>query len=262
MPAAVMFALFCLAAQATATHASTIVGIRTPAEAVIAADSLGTSRGNRIESTQLVCKIFTVNGAGFAIGGLTKDLPWEFDAEGTVSGILGRRSTMSGAVNDISERLAGMLGSYLGRMKRRDPSLYAKTMKGEDGFITSVLLASYEDGQPVAAVIGFRGSEDPAGNVNIDSSRAACPGDCPNGTMYFFLGERGPIDRHIAEHGKGGLLPAATGAPFLVQLVIDGGSKRVGPPVDVLVIDRHGESWPARKPGCTGDPGRHDTAGQ
>jgi hypothetical protein len=74
--------------------------------------------------------------------------------------------------------------------------------------------------------------------------------------MYFFLGERGPIDRHIAEHGKGGLLPAATGAPFLVQLVIDGGSKRVGPPVDVLLIDRHGESWPARKPECAGNSGR------
>jgi hypothetical protein len=169
---------------------------------------------------------------------------------------------MSGAVNDMAERLAGMLGSYLGKMKRRAPSLYAKTMAGEDGFITSVLLAAYENGQPVAAVIGFRGSEDPAGNVKIESSRAVCPGDCPNGTMYFFLGERGPIDRHIAEHGKGGLLPASTGAPFLVRLVIDGGSKRVGPPVDVLVIDRHGESWPARKAGCTGNPGTQGAAGQ
>jgi hypothetical protein len=249
---AILLAVFCMTLEGPAAHATTIVGIRTESEVVIAADSIGTSRGNRIESTQLVCKIFTVRGAGFAIGGLTKDLPRGFDAEGTIAEIIGRRSAFPEAVNDIAERLTGMLGSYLGQLKRGEPSLYEKSLEGEGGFITSVMLAAYESGRPVAAVIGFRGSEDPAGEVKIVSSRASCPADCPNGTMYFFLGERRPIDRYIAEHGEASLLPAVSGAPFLVQLVIDGGSKSVGPPVDVLVIDRHGESWPARKEGCAG----------
>jgi len=70
----------------------------------------------------------------------------------------------------------------------------------------------------------------------------------------MFLGEHRAIDRHVAEHGVDDRMPAAAAAPFLVQLVIDAGSKAVGPPVDVLVIDGQGMSWPSRKAGCGDAP--------
>jgi len=233
-----------------AAHATTIVGIRTPAQVVIAADSMSTLRGNRIETPQLVCKIFTVQGTGFAVSGLTKGIPGDFDAERVIAEILRQRNPISEAVNNITERLTNTLGSYLEQLKQRDPSSYAKLLRGENGFITSTLLAAYEGGQPVAIGVEFFGSEDSAGHIKIVASRVSCPGDCPNNIMFFFLGERQPIDRYIAEHGEEHLLPAVSGAPFLVQLVIDKGSKGVGPPVDVLVIDKNGESWSARKEGC------------
>lgn len=235
-------------------HATTIVGIRTPTQVVVAADSMGTSRGNRIESTRPVCKIFTVKDTAFAIGGLVKSLPWDFDAESLTAGSLRRHNRLTDTANDLTERLTGLLGSYLERLKPGNPSLYAKTLEGEDGTITSILLTAYEGDQPVAIGMGFRASEEPGGRVKITATRVACPGDCPNGVMYFFLGERRPIDHYIAEHGEDRLSPASTGAPFLVQLVIDGGSKRVGPPIDVVVVDRQGVSWTARKDGCGGAP--------
>ena len=63
------------------TDASTIVGIRTPEQVVIAADSMCTARGYRIETTRTVCKIFKVKDPAFAIGGFVKDPAWNFDAE-------------------------------------------------------------------------------------------------------------------------------------------------------------------------------------
>jgi hypothetical protein len=237
-----------------AAHATTIVGIRTPAQVVIAADSMGTSRGNRIETTRPVCKIFTVRDTAFAIGGLAKDPPWNFDAENLTAESLRRKNRLTETANDLTERLTSMLGSYLERLKQGNPSLYAKSLEGENGTITSILLAAYEGDQPVAIGMGFRASEEPGGRVRITATRVTCPGDCPNGVMYFFLGERRPIDRYIAEQGEDRLLPAGSGAPFLVQLVIDGGSMHVGPPIDVVVIDRQGVSWPARKEGCGGAP--------
>jgi len=234
--------------------ASTIVGIRTPEQVVIAADSMGTARGYRIETTRTVCKIFTVKDTAFAIGGFVKDPAWNFDAENLTAESLRRQNRLTETANELTARLTGMLGSYLERLKPGNPFLYAKLLEGEDGIITSILLTAFEGDQPVAIGMGFRASEEPGGRVRITATRITCPGDCTNGVMYFFLGERRPIDRYIAEHGKDRLVPASSGAPFMVQLVIDGGSKGVGPPIDVIVIDRQGVSWPARKEGCGGAP--------
>lgn len=71
----------CIGQALPVAHATTIAGIRRPAQVVIAADSLGTARGYRIESTPPVCKIFTVKDTAFAIAGLVKDPAWNFDAE-------------------------------------------------------------------------------------------------------------------------------------------------------------------------------------
>jgi hypothetical protein len=250
----VFLAASCIGLAPRVGHATTIVGIRTPAQVVIAADSMGTSRGYRIETTQSVCKIFTVNDAAFAIAGFVKDPAWNFDAENLTAGSLRRQNGLSETADDITKRLTDTLGSYLERLKPGNPFLYSKLLEGEDGSITSILLAAYQGDQPVAIGIAFRASEEPGGRVRITAERVTCPGDCPNGVMYFFLGERRPIDRYIAEQGRDRLLPAISGAPFMVQLVIDGGSKSVGPPIDVVVIDRGGVSWPARKKGCGGEP--------
>jgi hypothetical protein len=127
-------------------------------------------------------------------------------------------------------------------------------LEGQGGSITSVLLAAYEGDQPVAIGMSFRASGETGGRVGITATRVACPGDCPDGVMHFILGERRPIDRYISEHGMGRLSPASSGAPFLVRLVIDGEPKLAGPPIDVIVVDRQGISWPARKEGCGGAP--------
>jgi hypothetical protein len=244
----------CIGQAPPVAQATTIAGIRTPAEVVIAADSLGTARGHRIETTRPACKIFTVNDTAFAIAGLVKDPAWDFDAEKLTADTLRRQNRLTEAADVLAGRLTTSLGSYLERVGKGNPSLYGKLLEEQGGTITSILLAAYEGDRPVAIGMSFRASGEAGGRVGIAATRVACPGDCPDGVMYFFLGERRPIDRYIAEHGRDRLSPASSGAPFLVQLVIDEGSKLAGPPIDVVVIDRQGVSWPARKEGCGGEP--------
>jgi hypothetical protein len=251
---AVFLGVFFIGQAPPVAHATTIAGIRTPSQVVIAADSRATVRGYRIESTQAVCKIFTVKDTAFAIAGLVKDPVWGFDAENLIADTLRRQTRLTETANDLAERLTDTLGTYLERLKKGNPYLYGKLLEERDRNITSILLAAYEEGQPIAIGMSFRASEESGARVGITATRVACPGNCPDGVMYFFLGERQPIDRYIAEHGRDRLMPASSGAPFLVQLVIDGGSKLVGPPVDVIVIDRQGVSWPSRKEGCGGAP--------
>jgi Proteasome subunit len=250
----VFLAVSCVGLASPVAHATTIVGIRTPEQMVIAADSLGTARGYRIESTRPVCKIFTVKDTAFAIAGLVKDPAWNFDAENLTADTLRRQNRLTEAANDLAERLTAILGSYLERLKKGNPFLYGKLLEERDGTITSILLAAYEGDRPVSIGLSFRASEETGGRIRIAGTRITCPGDCPTGVEYFLLGERRPIERYIAEHGEDRLLPAGSGAPFMVQLVIDGGSKQVGPPIDVIVIDRQGVSWPVRKEGCGGAP--------
>jgi len=244
----------CVGLAPPVAHATTVVGIRTPEQVVIAADSLGTARGYRIESSQPVCKIFTVKDTAFAIAGLVKDPAWNFDAENLTADTLRRQNRLTETANDLGERLTAMLGSYLERLKKGNPYLYGKLLEEQDGTITSILLAAYEEDRPVMIGMSFRALEETGGRIRITAIRISCPGDCPTGVEYFFLGERRPIERYIAEHGEDRLLPASSGAPFMVRLVIDGGSKQVGPPIDVIVIDGQGVSWPARKEGCGGAP--------
>src|SRR3990172_7994929 len=125
----VIVVVSCVGLAPPGAHATTVVGIRTPEQVVIAADSLGTARGYRIESSQPVCKIFTVKHTAFAIAGLVKYPAWYFDAENLTADTLRRQNRLTETGNNLGERLTAMLGSYLERLKKGNPYLYGKLLE-------------------------------------------------------------------------------------------------------------------------------------
>ena len=151
----VFLGVSCIGQALSVAHATTIVGIRTPEQVVIAADSLGTARGYRIESTQPVCKIITVKDTAFAIAGLVKDPAWNFDAENLTADALRRQNRLMEGANDLAERLTAILGSYLERLKKGNPYLYGKLLEEQDGTITSILLTAYEGISPLRSGCHF-----------------------------------------------------------------------------------------------------------
>lgn len=237
---------------------TTIVAIRTPVEIAIAADSMGIFLGKGPESTKPVCKIFTVVDAAFAVSGLTKNPARGFDAETLVARVLARRRSILEAVDQIEAELRTGIGHELGQQKQHEPDLFAKSIGGEGGYVTSVLIATLEGDTLVAVGIGFKAATSTSGAITVSPSRLACPGDCPSGVFTFYLGERRPIDRYIREHGHGFAMSPAAASPFFVRLVIEAGLPGVGPPIDVLVISKQGISWPSVKRPCGGPPSGYD----
>jgi len=239
---------------ATPSHSTTIVAIRTPDLVVIAGDSAGTFRGDGPERTRSVCKVFSVEGAGFAISGLSKDLHRGFDAETIVAKALWQRESIRGAIIEVQNKLSGTLTAELERLKKEEPTVYGKSLQEVGGCVTSVLIAAFEGHEPVASAIAFKGQEDSSGRIGLSTIYLNCPGDdCPGGVLTFFLGERGAIDRYTAKHGKNFHMIPEEGAPFLVGLEIAAGTSGVGSPIDVLKITKEGLFWITRKTGCN-DP--------
>jgi len=231
-------------------EATIIIGIRTPEEVVIAADSMGTFQGLYPGRSGPVCKVFTVGRVGFAVGGLVKSPRGGFDAAAVVGqALFGRRSIFQ-AVAAIEGELRLSIAQELERQRHEDPKLFAKTVEGGDGSVASVLLGGFEGDVPVAVAVGFKASYDPAGEISVSASRLACPGDCPSGVLTFYLGNSSPIERYTSEHGQPLEMPPAAVVRFLAQLVIDARVPGVGPPIDVLVISKSGMSWHPLKEEC------------
>jgi hypothetical protein len=246
--------LVVIALSAPCADSTIIIGIRTPEEVVIAADSMGTFSGRDPEMTKPVCKIFTVRGVGFAVAGLAKSPRGGLDADAVVTRALSGSQSLLQAATAIEAELRLHISQELERQKREEPKLFAETAEGEGGRVTSILLGAFEGGVPVAVCISFKASQDPAGKISVGTSRLTCPGDCPSGVLNFYLGNWRPIERYTSEHDQPLEMPPAAAARFLVQLVIDARVPGVGPPIDVLVISKSGVSWRALKDGCGGVP--------
>ena len=236
-------------------HGTTIIGIRTPESVVIAADSMGTFRGGGLpEYIRKVCKIFNVQGAGFAISGLIKDPKRDLDLEREIAEVVWNRYPIHKAAALIEYRLKDLLSAELDRLKQENQALFLKTITGEGGYVTSFILATIEDGKPFAVGVGFQAKELPNGRIEIKPSRISCPGDCDGGVYMFMLGEQGPINTYIKEHGEKFKMSPVDGAKFLVQLVIEAMPEKVGPPIDVLVVAPNGIFWHSKKMECGGFP--------
>jgi hypothetical protein len=226
--------------------ATTIVAVRTPDAVVIAADSEGTFKGgNKTQTRKDVRKIFEEDGILYAISGIAHDPGRGFDAAATVSASLHRSESLQSAAINLERTLYASLEHLLSRFQNEDFALFqAMTRKISEGEpeITSILLASFQNGEPTAIAISFSGTVS-GGKIVLQPKRIACPDMCPNGNYTFFLGKHKAIDNYVAKMGKHFAMSPEDATRFMVQLEIDAKTPGVGPPIEVVRMDRHGIKW-------------------
>lgn len=227
-------------------QATTIVAIRTPEVFIIAADSAATFKGGGKPTTERsVSKIFQRCGVLYAMSGLTKDPNRGFDPKSIISASLSVSQSLHSTVANLEAILSESLREELLKLQKEEPVLFRDAVEGPDGG-TSVLLASFEKGETVAIGIQFRAEIDSYGKLVIRTNRLSCPGDCQDGTYTFFLGNRMAIDKYVTEHGRYFSMPPEKAATFMVQLEIDAGTLGVGPPIEVVRLDKDGITWLSR----------------
>jgi len=244
----------CLAAMSavivfvhTPSSATTIVALRTPDTFAIAADSLATVKsGTRKTDEHAVSKLFQKNGVVYAVSGLAKDPVRGFDVENLIADSLSQQKSFSSTVKTLETLVSDSLKSELSRLQREEPLVFSEAVESLDAG-TSILLASRENGEPVAVALRFLGAVRSDGHVEVDTVSLACPGDCRAGKYIFLVGSHKAIDAYVREHGSRFTMPPDEIVRFLVQLEIDAKTPGVGPPIDVAVIDTGGFRWISQK---------------
>lgn len=241
-----------LAAVAPAARATTVVAVKTPTEIVIGADSKVTDTyGNAFE--RQACKIVPAGAVVFAYEGMARDRQTGFDVARTArAALLSRRvATAAERVGDMTGALASALFAELPRLKRLDPDTYRAKVEGR--VFLKILVAAFEGNRPLLFVRHFRAAPARADIIGVTVTPDDCLADCVGlGAPYVtkFLGESEAIEG-LAEETPGFWdRGVAEGVRRLVETEIAARAEYVGPPVDILRIDRSGARWVQKKPAC------------
>lgn len=216
--------------------ATSIVAVRTPHSFVIAADSKPTYRG--IPGPPSVCKIYRTGKLYFAVSGLDYDEGRRFYPAQIIAAKFSDAVPFDRAVARVEGALKSALLNELAALKASDLPTFRFTIKNRD--VTSILLAEFRNGVPRMAALEFEYID--ALTPHIAISRVTCPGDCPAGNQFFFLGEQAEAAKFVKDHRHETLNPR-TVPEALVRLEARAHPDDVGPPVAVLRVDRRGPTW-------------------
>jgi hypothetical protein len=243
-------ALLILALTVTSVRATTIVVARTKSEIVIGADSKVTDTfGNDLNKR--ACKILPVGNLFVAFEGLRIDRKTGFNVE-EISGAALNFNT-SGPLAEKISILTGFLVSELlvelAHLKTNEPETYFRKIEGGQLFLR-LIVAGFEKGRPLVFVRSFRALHYNPGQIGVSVIPDDCLNNCEGAVVTRFLGESDAIDglpEETPDFWKDGL---SAGVRRLIETEIAARSEYVGPPIDIVRINKSGAHWVQRKPDC------------
>lgn len=224
--------------------ATTLVIIRTGDEIVMAADSLMTLYGHR---PKLTCKIQRYGDVVFATAGLVVSSGGVVEFHTIITNILRRQLPWSKQAAQVEEWLRQPLLRTLRRLSREFPEEFDAHL--QRGFTFHVSLAGWRDGQPALEMREYFVEQEDDQTLTLRVERMSCPGQCSPHAEVFGVGENAELMRRLGALRE---LPADLPglARDLVNSEIAHHPDHVGPPVDVVRLDRSGVNWVNLKPAC------------
>ena len=232
-------------------RATTIVVARSANEIVIGADSKVTDAyGNDVN--RRACKILQVGSLFIAFEGLEIDRQTGFSVPEIAMMALQLKPSASAAqkASILMGFLVSRLFDELPQLKKRAPETYKKKLEGGQIFLR-IIVAGFERGRPLIFVRKFRAIQLSPQQIGVGVSPDDCLDDCHADIVTRFLGETEAIDglpEETAGFWQRGLVE---GVRQLIETEIAARSEYVGPPIDILRIDKNGAQWIQRKPECS-----------
>jgi hypothetical protein len=232
-------------------RATTIVVARTADEIVIGADSKVTDAfGNDLKRRE--CKIRQVGNLFIALEGLEIDRQTGFNVREISSAALQLRPTAPAAekISILMGYLVSGLLVELPSLKSHEPEAYFKKIAGGQLFLR-VIVAGFENGRPLVFVRSFRALQYNPGQIGVAVIPDDCLEDCQGAVVSRYLGESDAIEdlpEETPNFWKAGL---SAGVRNLIETEIAARSEYVGPPIDILRIDKAGARWIQEKAECS-----------
>jgi hypothetical protein len=230
--------------------ATTIVAVRSSTEVVLAADSKSVDLQTGSGGSD--CKIFACGRYFVGVGGIYRASrgPISFDAFALVKQACSIGSNAEETADRIAKALVPPYAKFLEDVRQYDTITY------ESGFLNKVLflnlvLVGFENGQ--SFILG-RDVIPPSPSafpfiLNIGKHDLTDPLSEFQGQTYF-LGSHDGIDGFISTHPAIRSLGVVEAARFFVAYEIADEPNRVGPPIDIVTIDKTAPHWIQRKPDC------------
>jgi hypothetical protein len=228
-------------------HGTSIVGIRTSDEIVVAADSKGV--WNKTPNPESVCKIIRIDNLFFAHAGLLIERDTRFSPELIFLQTFKRGNSATALVKQFEENILSPLTQAMESIKQTDEKVFNQQFNGQAAVAT--LFFGLEGDNLIFFMRDFIPFISPSGQISIRIERKNCPGsDCPTGIAAAYLGEKDAIKEVLKTNPKFWKIGLVEGASRLVELEIAAKPDTVGLPIDIVYINRTGVNWLQRKPEC------------
>lgn len=230
--------------------ATTIVAVKTPNEIVIGADSKVTDTFGNAFANQ-ACKIVQAGNLFFAYEGLARDRRTGFDIAKIAAQSLQLKpnATAVEKVSIFTGFVTSQLFAELLSLKQHDPETYREKIEGGQTFL-KILVAGFEGNRPLLFVRQFRAVSLSRGTIGVIVVPDDCLSDCAGYPVIRSLGETAAIDGLPEETPGFWENGIVEGVRRLIETEIAARSEYVGPPVDILRIDKTGARWIQRKQAC------------
>ena len=232
--------------SANTASSTTIVVVRTPTEIYIGADSKITDIRNE-SLTSTACKIRQVDDLFFAFSGLPKMPGVESDLMGIIEEASRGGGTIADKVEAFDDIIADKWSEGLQEMKKERPQFYEEEVKGK--IILQVAFAGIQKRKPVFYLMHLKAVERD-GFPAIDIFKKSCPGDCQQGKVIAYFGNTGALKQYMSDRSNAWKSGYVQEIRKLITLQIEAQPEHVGPPIDILHINRMGAEWIQIKSGC------------
>jgi hypothetical protein len=231
--------------------ATSIIAVRVNEQVVVGADSkrtVGRDPQNAIPIKEPVCKIGKGDGFFFATAGLVSG--GGFDVGSSIAKASEIQGTIEQKIETVLQTIKEPLTEILDRYRQTDPLDYSRTFATAP--VLQILFFGMEKGSTfITASEFFIPTPSPLVPVQIVIRYGKCPGDaCLTGEQLFMSGERDAIKTFLSEKpGYWRVNPVET-VRELIELQIADIPNLVGPPIDILYVDKNGAQWIQKKDQC------------
>jgi len=232
---------------ANSIRGTTIVVARTMDEIVIGADSKVTDTYGT-DLNRRACKIRQFGKLFIAFEGLELDRQTGFNVPEIASMALHLKPSASATekVSILTGFLVSRLFNELRLLKKNAPETYYKKIQGGQIFLR-IVVAGFERGRPLVFIRNFRAAELSPQTIGVSVLPDDCLDGCQGEVVTRFLGETDAIDGLPEETPGFWQQGLVNGVRRLIETEIAARSEYVGPPIDILRIDRNDAQWISEK---------------
>jgi hypothetical protein len=233
--------------QLAFTSGTTIVIYKAPNEIVVGADSLMVRRSDTGYTPLSECKIMQVGDAFFVIGGHIREELTGFDAVKITTEAVRNSGKPIDKVRAFEQNILTPLTELLRTVRSKDPPYFEKLLQDKIP-VLAVAFFGIEQQSLYLYVRSYKATVYNSTDVKVEFNINT---DCLTGCYRMFaLGVNDAIEDFMNKNPKYSPASSVERVRNLIQLEIEQRPEYVGPPIDIVRVDRNGANWVQVKPEC------------